>query len=197
MTHKELVEIGKKWLWSRCDIVVTELTTGISETPDVIGWKSNQSILIECKTNRQDFLNDNKKFIRRMPEYGVGGYRYYLMPDGIIKSIKEIPEKWGLLVIGESGKVHIAKTPQLFIASVGRLAKEMAILISCIKRIGQNPPENISVRAYKYKTKCRASIGVEETNAQFNPYRSFDYDTNKHTANKDRAYISWKAAKTI
>jgi len=52
MTHKELVEIGKKWLWGKCDIAVTELATWVSETPDVIGWKGGASTLIECKANR-------------------------------------------------------------------------------------------------------------------------------------------------
>lgn len=160
MTHKELVEIGKKWLWSRCDIVVTELTTGISETPDIIGWKSWKSTLIECKTNRQDFLKDRWKWARRMPEYGIGNYRYYLMLENIIHP-KELSEKWGLLVYGESGKVHCVKEPERF---ESRLEWERIILVSCIKRIGQNPPDNMNVRAYKYKTKCRASIGVKELN---------------------------------
>jgi len=159
MTHKELVEIGKRWLWKKCDIVVTELTTWVSETPDVIGWKSNCSTIIECKTNRQDFLRDRKKFVRRMPKYGVGIFRYYLMPEGIINSAHEIPEKWGLLVLDRQGKIKIIIKPSPFITI---LTKEMTILVSCIRRIGQNPPKNMNVRAYKYKTKCQASIGVKE-----------------------------------
>ena len=84
------------------------------------------------------------------------------MPEGIINSAHEIPEKWGLLVLDRQGKIKIIIKPSPFITM---LTKEMTILVSCIKRIGQNPPENMSVRAYKYKTKCRASIGVEEMNA--------------------------------
>jgi len=163
MIHKELVEIGKKWLWSRCDMVVTELATWVSETPDVIGWKGGASTLIECKTNRQDFLRDRHKGARRMPEYAMGNYRYYLMPEKTINSIDEIPEKWGLLVIKKSSEIQIVKNPHSFspLSNIA-LVKEIGMLVSCIRRIGQNPPGNMNVRAYKYKTKCRASIGVKE-----------------------------------
>jgi len=158
MTHKELVEIGKKWLWQKCDIVVTELTTGISETPDVIGWKGGISTLIECKANRQDFLSDKHKGSRRVPGMGVGNWKYYLALPGIIKE-HEIPEKWGLLEIDKNRKIYCLRKSQYF--KVGFFG-EITILVSCIRRIGQNPPKNMSVRAYKYKTKCRASIGVKE-----------------------------------
>jgi len=158
MAHNELVEIGKKWLWSRCDIVVTELTTWVSETPDVIGWKSSVSTLIECKTNRQDFLRDKHKGSRRLPGAGVGNYRYYLT-ESTLCSLHEIPKKWGLLVLGEGGEIHCLQKPEYFITD---LSKERTILLSCIRRIGQHPPNGISVRAYRYKTKCKASIGVKE-----------------------------------
>jgi len=132
MTHKELVEIGN---WSRCDIVVTELATWVSETPDVIGWKGGASTLIECKTNRQDFLRDKHKGARRMSKYAMGNYR----------------------------EIQIAKNPHSFspLSNIA-LVKEIGMLVSCIRRIGQNPPENMNVMAYRYKTKCRASIGVRE-----------------------------------
>jgi len=168
MTHKKLVEIGKKWLWGKCDIVVTELTTWVSETPDVIGWKSGVSTLIECKTSRRDFLTDRHKFSRRMPEYGMGRYRYYLISQDTVCSIHEIPQDWGLLIFMESGSIDCAREakalPPLQPAQslCKMLTKEMTILVSCIRRIGQNPPDGISVKAYRYKTKCRASIGVKE-----------------------------------
>ena len=54
MTHSDLVEIGYKWLMSRCGVVFKELmaATGTSEIPDVIGFTSGESFLIECKTSR-------------------------------------------------------------------------------------------------------------------------------------------------
>lgn len=158
MTHKELVKIGKKWLWPRCEIVVTELTTGISETPDVIGWHGGVSTLIECKTNRQDFLKDKHKYSRRSPGIAVGNYRYYLTSPGVIRDC-EIPEKWGLLEVDKKEKIYCPRKAQYFKTEY---YGEITILVSCIKRIGQNPPEGISVKAYKYKTKRRASIGVKE-----------------------------------
>jgi len=158
VTHKELVEIGKRWLWRKCDIVVTELTTGISETPDIIGWKSWKSTLIECKTSRQDFLKDKHKWSRRKPEYGIGNYRYFLILENIIQ-LNELPEKWGLLEVDKNGKICCVKKPERF---EPRLEWERIFLVSCIKRIGQNPPKDMTVRAYKYQTKQRASMGVKE-----------------------------------
>lgn len=42
------------------------------------------------------FLQDCKKHFRKTCANGVGEFRYYLCPEGLIKET-EIPEKWGLL----------------------------------------------------------------------------------------------------
>ncbi|MGY5852437.1 MAG: hypothetical protein RTU92_02595 [Candidatus Thorarchaeota archaeon] len=104
MTHSELVEIGYKWLMKsvKCSFAFKEMRTYTKETPDVIGWKNNSSVLIECKASRSDFLTDVHKSFRQYG--GVGNYRFYLAPVGLLKH-DDIPFKWGWLEANEKGGV--------------------------------------------------------------------------------------------
>jgi len=64
ITHDELVSIAVKWLYSQgCGFAVGErvCVASTGEIPDAIGFRSNCSILIECKTSRADFKADRKK----------------------------------------------------------------------------------------------------------------------------------------
>ncbi len=140
ITHSELVSIASKWLkqphhnatksgHGRCALVIPELVTSAGEIPDVIGWYVGKSIMIECKTSRQDFKRDEKKQWRGRPENGVGVLRFYLCPEGIIKP-DEIPENWGLLYTdGKNVSVHIDAKP----LKADR-EKEVFILLSYIRR---------------------------------------------------------------
>lgn len=101
MTHNELVNRAVKWLYSYgCGFAVGEKVcyTTSGEIPDAIGFKGNQSILIECKTSRKDFLADKKKHFRQFPDNGMGNMRLYLCEEGVIKP-EDLPNKWGLLYI--------------------------------------------------------------------------------------------------
>ena len=86
MEHKYLVKQGVNWLGGICDMVIPEpYNNNNHEIPDVIGFKSGgrMSYLIEAKAGRTDFENEWKKEKRK--EYGgMGNYRYYLAPTGII-----------------------------------------------------------------------------------------------------------------
>jgi len=106
MNHAELVEIGYNWLMKhvKCSFALKELTTHAPETPDVIGWKNGDSILIECKTSRADFLADQKKDFRLWPVQGAGNYRFYLTNQGLLGDA-DIPEKWGWLEVSEEGEI--------------------------------------------------------------------------------------------
>lgn len=110
MKHKELVEIGFKWLRKRCGAVFKEITTANRETPDVIGFMSGESILIEVKVSRSDFLRDKKKYHRGTSAKGMGRYRFYLCPEGLIKK-EDLPYYWGLLWVNSKGKVEIIHNP--------------------------------------------------------------------------------------
>ena len=66
--HDVLCEKAYRWLRShaRCNPALQGIAS-CSEIPDAIGWTSmycypGQSIVIECKTSRQDFLGDRKKY---------------------------------------------------------------------------------------------------------------------------------------
>ena len=89
--------MGVRWLSRQCSTVLYEFATACDENPDVIGWAGQaDSLLIECKLTRSDFLRDADKPVRRNPRTGMGRRRYYLCPADVIQ-IKDLPPKWGLL----------------------------------------------------------------------------------------------------
>jgi len=112
LTHKDLVEIGYKWVMSRCGVAFKELNaaTGNGEIPDVIGFNSGESFLIECKATRNDFLSDKKKSFRMRPETGMGKFRFYLCRKGLI-TLGDLPENWGLIYVNENGKAKCVYNP--------------------------------------------------------------------------------------
>ncbi|WP_052465123.1 hypothetical protein [Geoalkalibacter subterraneus] len=107
MTHAELIQIAERWLLGSkgCSFAFTELKaiTHSGEIPDAIGWKSDYTILVECKATRADFLSDKNKKFRKNPHLGMGTFRFYLCPQGVIEP-QDLPEKWGLVIVGKKGK---------------------------------------------------------------------------------------------
>lgn len=99
MTHEQLTIIAEKWLQGRgCGVTFRELVTRSrwGEIPDAIGWRDGVSILVEAKASRSDFLADRSKPFRVIPENGMGDWRFYLCPPGVIKP-NDLPPDWGLL----------------------------------------------------------------------------------------------------
>ena len=101
MNHDDLVKRAGRWLRSKgCSVVLEELVayTKNGETPDAIGWVSQNSVLVECKVSRADFLRDAKKPFRN-PLYrsvqGMGRWRFYLTPPGLLGA-GDCPEGWGI-----------------------------------------------------------------------------------------------------
>jgi hypothetical protein len=107
MNHKQLVEIGYRWLLKSggCGVALKELKSINQEIPDVIGFSSHHSYVLECKISRGDFLKDKKKGHR---EFGMGDYRYYICPTGLIKP-EELPAKWGLIYVSIEHKAKCIK----------------------------------------------------------------------------------------
>lgn len=141
-THSELVDIAEKWLLKRCGFAFKELSTMAMEIPDAIGFRSDTSILVECKTSRQDFLNDKKKQFRAIPSMGVGRFRYYLCEKGLIKP-EELPDKWGLIYVNEKGVARQRIGPKgncwlpnssFFFPEID-LKKEWSLMYSALRRI--------------------------------------------------------------
>ncbi|HEY9096428.1 MAG TPA: adenylosuccinate synthase [Hydrogenophaga sp.] len=114
MTHADLCALAVKWLkrpqsgnGHGCSIAVSECQSGCSgEIPDAIGFRANWaggSVVVEVKVSRSDFLADKAK-PHRQPGRGMGTWRYYMAPEGLIKP-EELPERWGLLEVNKRGHV--------------------------------------------------------------------------------------------
>lgn len=153
ITHRVLVDQAAIWLRKKCEVVVTELAT-MGEEPDALGWNGWTSTLVECKASRSDFLNDRNKSFRTKGD-GMGVYRYYLSTPGIIK-VEDLPGKWGLLELTAKRIRVVQKAEPL---EANRL-REILILLSALRRIGQNCPLGMSVRCYTMNTGNRATLGV-------------------------------------
>lgn len=117
-THAQLVEIARGWLLGAgaCHFVLTEFTTFLTwEIPDALGYLSGGlTVLVECKVSRADFFADAKKPFRQNPTLGLGAYRYYLVPAGLVRP-EEVPPRWGLIYAYEGerarGVVHPLRLP--------------------------------------------------------------------------------------
>jgi hypothetical protein len=133
MTHKQLCTRVALWLKNsrHYTVVATELSTAAGETPDVIGWHGMaESILVECKVSRVDFLSDKGKLFRRQEHYGMGDYRYYAAPAGLIKP-DELPEGWGLLEVHDR-QINTAKVA---VHKSANKTNECKMLMSILRRV--------------------------------------------------------------
>ncbi len=136
LTHTKIIEHSRKVLkragmmW-KCGVTFAELSTAVSETPDVLGFYSGGASLIEAKASRSDFLGDKKKYFRKHPEMGMGNYRFYACPSGLIKE-EEIPDKWGLIYVSEKGRCTLKKKP---VWQESRKSAEHMFMYSVLRRI--------------------------------------------------------------
>lgn len=117
-SHKALCDIAVKWLQRpssgggpSCLIAVSEVAGGWSgEIPDAIGFclqggEQTGSVLVEVKVSRADFLGDRKK-PHRQPGKGMGVWRYYMAPEGMIRE-DELPSGWGLVSVNSRGHCKV------------------------------------------------------------------------------------------
>lgn len=139
LTHAQLVTLAGRWLRSkRCHLVLEEIGTE-REAPDAIGWTNGgHSILVECKTSVEDFRKDAKKFFRRMPEYGMGAHRWFLIEEGgCVIPFEGLPPRWGLLTVGERRKgqfrFQVVRQAQPFERKNERAEK--VLLVSACRRV--------------------------------------------------------------
>lgn len=103
--HDKLVAMCARWFKRNgFSVVATELAShGNREQPDVYACRQTCSAVAEIKVTRADFLADRKKPERYRG--GLGTYRFYLCPEGLI-SPAELPTGWGLLYA--SGKTILS-----------------------------------------------------------------------------------------
>lgn len=153
--HDELVALGVKWLNRKCVVVTSEMCTGV-ESPDVIGWLNNgDSILIECKISKSDFIKDSSKSFRMSPHTGAGKRRYYLTEPGLI-NVDDLPSNWGLIEV-KNNRYSVKRRPtkQLHNAVV-----ENSLLISACRRLAGRPVDSVSVKFYPIDKPIKTTLGV-------------------------------------
>lgn len=162
ITHEKLVKKARRWLLNNgCPVVISEMAC-CREQPDAIGFMhGGWSKLIEVKTSRSDFLNELKKPSRRF-QCGMGDYRYYLVPEGLMKE-SELPEGWGLLV-WNGKRIEPMESPRINRDKDYR--SELNLFISAARRLpGIGLIEGMSVKHYKWRTKNRAVVITKEENS--------------------------------
>lgn len=162
-THEQLVTAGRHWLSSRSPVVLTELKSSARECPDVWGVLHGKStVLIECKVSRADFLADAQKSFRRYPEMGAGNFRYFLTPSGML-TVPELPGKWGLLEIQDTGRVR--RVHAAVYQECNREA-ELQMLTSVLRRLSPAPGNHMSIRVYEIQTQCTAGLSLWGTEGE-------------------------------
>ena len=160
MIHRKLIRSASKWLHrSGCPVVLTGIIAP-GEIPDAVGFRSSGiSYLIECKVSRGDFLADNKKHFRRYQINGLGRYRYYLCPVGLIKE-KELPDKWGLLYINKKGRIEESRQTDFQEMTDLSQRREIGLLVSAMRRLPVDKEVGIFVRVFAHSGKVKATVGV-------------------------------------
>jgi hypothetical protein len=135
--HAQLVARAADWLRRRygCGIVLSEQYCVTGEIPDVIGWKSScQSVLVECKVSRADFLADANKAFRVSPEAALGSKRLYMASAGMIAPA-ELPKHWGLLECKNREVELVVKPAKIDLRTPVGLMKEMNLLLASLRRV--------------------------------------------------------------
>lgn len=151
LTHRQLVGLAHRYLHSLGYPCILTEPGYRKELPDAIGFKDDDSLLIECKASRADFLKDKKKEFRAEGK-GVGMYRLYLTNAGIVFPW-DVPPKWQLAWAMDENTIKFMKPwvaqPRIFLNPYKDLAfmerdyrDELGLLYSWCYRKNNNflPP---------------------------------------------------------
>ena len=113
-------------------VIASETVTTANDIPDVIGWAYGLSYLIECKASKADFNADAKK-PQRSNGTGMGNFRYYFTPVGLIAP-SELPQDWGHIVWdGKKAFINVRPTQREIDTSAH--IQEKRVLLSLLRRI--------------------------------------------------------------
>jgi hypothetical protein len=179
LTHRELCDLAVKWLQrpaSRsgpgCQVAFSECRGDWKgETPDAIGFRAavfkEASVLVEVKVNRSDFLADRKKPYRIDPTIGMGTYRYFMAPAGLI-SPDELPARWGLIEVGDRYALNVVRGHVLLKyrdednwRHEAALNTEWTLLVRMLNRVGDVE----KAQGYLKEANNRNAALVRENNA--------------------------------
>jgi hypothetical protein len=116
------------------------------EIPDAIGFRTaaadEGSVVVEVKVSRGDYLADRAKAHRQDGALGMGLYRYYMAPEGII-SVQELPAGWGLVEVSCKGVLHVLaghvtvrRAEQAAWRHERAIDREWLLLASMLSRVG-------------------------------------------------------------
>ena len=176
--HARLVALAADWLRHRygCGIVLSEQYCATGEVPDVIGWKAScQSVLVECKVSRSDFLADAHKSCRANPVEALGSKRFYMAPAGMIAP-HELPTHWGLLESKGRDVQLMVKPGRIDLRSHIGLMKEMNLLLASLRRVEVRIEPQTITEFLKWKNRMAEynggalPEGITTPEAEANPY---------------------------
>lgn len=153
-THQELCSLAVNWLrrapgrnGPACQVAFSEAKgSWDGEIPDAIGFRTaagdEGSVVVEVKVSRADYLADRNKAHRHDAARGMGLYRYYLAPEGIITA-QELPEGWGLVEVSpkgvlsvRAGHVTVRRAEQADWRHERALSREWLLLAAMLSRVG-------------------------------------------------------------
>ncbi|MFS2025190.1 adenylosuccinate synthase [Massilia sp. CT11-137] len=153
-SHQELCSLAVNWLQRAprrsgpaCQVAFSEAKGGWNgEIPDAIGFRTaaedEGSVVVEVKVSRSDYLADRAKAHRQDGALGMGLYRYYMAPEGII-SVQELPQGWGLVEVSSkrvlrvlAGHVTVKRADQAAWRHERALNREWLLLASMLSRVG-------------------------------------------------------------
>lgn len=118
-THKALCIVACQWLsrTRRCAHTFADVgSMHLNEFPDAIGFRPRAygggSTVIEVKVSVEDFKRDSAKGWRQRERLGLGGgmgrWRYYLVPEGLIGEA-DVPLDHGLLWVTDKSRVRMIR----------------------------------------------------------------------------------------
>lgn len=197
-THKDLCALAVKWLKRSnsagghgCHIAVSETPTGwTGEIPDAIGFRASGSwddgsVLVEVKMSRSDFLADKRKPHRNGDVKGIGKWRYYLCPEGLIQP-EDLPEKWGLLYINKRGAIKGVVSPFVDThygkrkAMLTKMAfddrdfnREHFLLVKLLRRVGDIEELNVTLKK-AYASANNAESKLKEAEIEIKRLRKIE-----------------------
>jgi len=132
MSHDALVARALRWLTNtkKCWVATGEPVAGTAgEQPDAMGWRGMTSHLVECKTSRSDFHRDRRKFFRAYPDKGMGEFRWYLTPAGLLEP-SDLPAHWGLL----EARKRVIKVVVVAVRQESDLQRERMLLAGQLRK---------------------------------------------------------------
>jgi len=142
MTHSDLQKIAVKYLLHRdtpnmdlkCQFAIQDANSMYGEIADVYGLSSSYNVLVEVKSNQPDLKADAKKKCRQPDSVGLGMYRYYFFPKGLINGA-DVRLDWGILEYDiVNKKVEVVRNSSKFVESV---RKADAIKYSIIRKLAK------------------------------------------------------------